>query len=153
MTIHFGDSTSIASGGSLGKVLNMSSSQFSATITSDSYTAISGHSVSLTASSVNSKFLVMIESAGTQNNGSNNSAFRITRYKHTSATTTEIHTGSAYGNPGGIRAIVPMFSNFFDQPNTTEQLTYAVDFKKQNAGGLGSANFGATGSITVFEIN
>ena len=152
MTIHFGDSTSIASGGSLGKVANMSTSQYGATISSSSYTSITGHSVSLTPSSSSSKFLIIMESAGTQNNGANNSAFRITRYKHTSASTTELHTGNAYGNPGGIRAIVPMFSNYLDQPSTTEQLTYAVDFKTQNAGGLGTAAYGAYGSITVLEI-
>ena len=37
MTIHFGDSTSISSGGSLGKVANMSTSQYGATISSTSY--------------------------------------------------------------------------------------------------------------------
>ena len=152
MTIHFGDSTSIASGGALGKVANMSTSQFNATISSTSYQSVTGHSVTLTPSSSSSKFLVMIESHGTQENGASNGGFRITRYKHTSAATTEIHTGNAYANPGGIRSLVPMYSNFFDQPNTTEQLTYAVDFRRQNSGGLGTANFGASGSITAIEI-
>ena len=153
MTIHFGDSTSIASGGALGKVANMSTSQYGATISSSSYTAITGHSVSLTPSSSSSMFLIIMESAGTQNNGANNSAFQITRYDHGSSTTTEIHTGNAYGNPGGIRAIVPMFSNLLDQPSTANQLTYAVNFKTQNAGGLGTAAYGAYGSITVLEIS
>tara|TARA_A200000159_G_scaffold64814_1_gene59960 strand:- start:203 stop:664 length:462 start_codon:yes stop_codon:yes gene_type:complete len=152
MTIHFGDSTSISSGGALGKVANMSTSQFCATISSASYTSLTGHSVSLTPSSSSSKFLIIIESAGTQNNGASNSGFRITRYKHTSASTTELHTGNAYANPGGIRSLVPMFSNYLDQPSTTEQLTYAVDFKTQNSGGLGTASYGACGSITVLEI-
>ena len=61
MTIHFGDSTSIASGGALGKVLNIQTSQYGATISSMSFTAITGHSVTLTPSSSSSKFLVMIE--------------------------------------------------------------------------------------------
>ena len=95
---------------------------------------------------------ILAESAGTQNNGASNSGFRITRYKHTSASTTELHTGNAYANPGGIRSLVPMFSNYLDQPSTTEQLTYAVDFKTQNSGGLGTASYGACGSITVLEI-
>ena len=60
--------------------------------------------------------------------------------------------GNAYANPGGIRSLVPMFSNYLDQPSTTEQLTYAVDFKTQNSGGLGTASYGACGSITVLEI-
>ena len=153
MTIYFGDSTSIASGGALGKVLNMSTGQYSGTISSTSYQALTGHSVSLTPSSSSSKFLILMESHGTQQNGANNSNFQITRYDHGTGTTTEIHQGSAYGNPGGIRAIVPMFSNLYDQPNTANQLTYAVNFKRVNGGGLGTANFGATGSITAIEIS
>ena len=45
-----------------------------------------------------------------------------------------------------------MFSNVLDTPSTTNQLTYSVNFKRQNAGGLGTAQYGAYGSITAIEI-
>ena len=133
-------------------VTRMVTSTFNASITSDSYQSVTGHSVSLTPQSSDCKFLVVMETHGTMQTGSSNGGFRITRYKHTSATTTEIHTGSAYANPGGIRALMPMYSVHLDSPGTTNQLTYSVNFKKHNGGGLGTANFGVSGTITVFEL-
>jgi hypothetical protein len=133
-------------------VARMATSTFSGDITSDSYQSLTGHSVSLTPQSNACKFLVIMETAGTMQTGSSNGLFQITRYDHTTTTTTEIHTGGAYANPGGIRALMPMYSVHLDSPTTTNQLTYAVNFKKHNGGGLGTATFGAAGSITVFEL-
>tara|TARA_Y100000114_G_C11652604_1_gene275013 strand:+ start:38 stop:484 length:447 start_codon:yes stop_codon:yes gene_type:complete len=133
-------------------VTRMVTSSFSADITSLSYQAVTGHSVTLTPQSTSCKFLVVMETHGTMTTGSSNGQFEINRYKHSSASTTQIHVGSAYANPGGIRSLMPMFSLFFDQPSTTEQLTYSVNFRKYNGGGLGTANFGVNGTITVFEL-
>ena len=47
---------------------------------------------------------------------------------------------------------MPMYSVHLDSPSVTNQLTYAVNFKKHNGGGLGTANFGVSGSITVIEL-
>jgi len=133
-------------------VTRMVTSSFSADITSTSFQAVTGHSVTLTSQSTSCKFLVVMETHGTMQTGSSNGQFEITRYKHSSNSTTQIHTGGAYANPGGIRALMPMFSLFLDQPSTTEVLTYAVNFQKFNGGGLGTANFGVSGTITVFEL-
>ena len=127
-------------------------SSFNADITSTSYQAVTGHSVTLTPQSSGCKFLVVMETHGTMQTGSSNGQFEITRYDHSSASTTQIHTGGAYANPGSIRALMPMFSLYLDSPSTTNQLTYAVNFKKHNGGGLGTANFGVAGTITVFEL-
>ena len=127
-------------------------SSFNADITSTSYQAVTGHSVSLTPQSTDCKFLVVMETHGTMQTGSSNGQFEITRYNHSSASTTQIHTGGAYANPGGIRALMPMFSLYLDSPSTTNQLTYAVNFKKHNGGGLGTANFGVAGTITVCAL-
>ena len=59
---------------------------------------------------------------------------------------------AAVRDNGGIRDLMPMFSLYLDSPSTTNQLTYAVNFKKHNGGGLGTANFGVAGTITVFEL-
>ena len=133
-------------------VARMVTSSFNADITSTSYQAVTGHSVTLTPQSSGCKFLVVMETHGTMQTGSSNGQFEITRYNHSSASTTQIHTGGAYANPGGIRALMPMFSLYLDSPSTTNQLTYAVNFKKHNGGGLGTANFGVAGTITVFEL-
>jgi len=127
-------------------------SSFSADITSTSYTAVTGHSVTLTPQSSSCKMLVVVESHGTMQTGSSNGGFEINRYNHTSTTTTQIHTGGAYANPGGIRALMPLFSIYLDSPSTTNQLTYSVNFRKHNGGGLGTANYGVSGTITVFEL-
>jgi len=133
-------------------VTRLVTSTFNASITSDSYQSVTGHSVSLTPQSSNCKFLVVMETHGTMQTGSSNGQFEITRYDHTTTTTTQIHTGSAYANPGGIRALMPMYSVYLDSPATTNQLTYSVNFKKHNGGGPGTANFGVSGTITVFEL-
>ena len=78
--------------------------------------------------------------------GTNNGKFQITRAG------TEIHDGSAYGNPGGIRSLMPLYSLYKDSPSTTSATTYAVNFKKYDGGGLGTADFGAHGSITLIEL-
>ena len=133
-------------------VCQVITSTFSATINSTSFQAVSGHSVTLTPQSSSCKFLVIMETAGTMDTGSSNGQFQITRYNHTTTNSDEVHTGGAYANPGGIRALMPMYSVHLDSPNVTNQLTYAVNFKKHNGGGLGTANFGVSGSITVIEL-
>ena len=133
-------------------VCQVVTSTFSATINSDSFQAVTGHSVTLTPQASGCKFLVIMETAGTMDTGSSNGQFQITRYNHTSTSTDVVHTGGAYANPGGIRALMPMYSVHLDSPSVTNQLTYAVNFKKHNGGGLGTANFGVSGSITVIEL-
>ena len=133
-------------------VCQVVTSTFSATINSDSFQAVTGHSVTLTPQASGCKFLVIMETHGTMQTGSSNGQFQITRYNHTSTSTDVVHTGGAYANPGGIRALMPMYSVHLDSPSVTNQLTYAVNFKKHNGGGLGTANFGVAGSITVIEL-
>ena len=129
------------------KVLQVLNSQFSATINSTSYQSITGSSISITPSSTDSDVLVIVESAGTMVTGSSNGLFQITRAG------TEIHDGSAYANPGGIRALMPMYSVYLDTGiSTTSATSYAVNFKKFDGGGLGTADFGAHGSITLIEL-
>jgi len=151
MTIHFGDSTSIDSGGSLGKILQTASvfkgNRF--TTNSESWTDISGLSISLTPSATSSKILIMCSmgAAGTRiNNGDYGNGIRVLRDigggGYTNANklngaqesnrdriTFKGH-GWSYNSdhmPGGVG-----FTGV-DDPNTTSAVTYKVQIQCQSS--------------------
>ena len=144
MTIHFGDSTSIDSGGSLGKILQ-TVSVFKGTrytTTNTSWTDIADLSISLTPSATSSKILVMCSmgAAGTQqNNLDYGNGIRVLRdIGGGGYTNAHKLNGSADGNrdritykgagwaynndhmPGGLGFVG------VDDPSTTSQVTYKI---------------------------
>ena len=129
-----------------GKILQVKQSAFSATISWTSYNDITGSGVTITPSSTNSKIYVMVESIGTQQNGANNGALRIW------AQNSEIADRVMYGGASGMRSIMPFNLNLIHSPNTTSAVTYYAQWERRNGGGLGTANFGAKGTITVMEV-
>jgi hypothetical protein len=94
---------------------------------------------------------IILESHGTMQTGSSNGGFQITR-TISGGSATEIHEGGAYANPGGIRSLMPLYSTYLDSPNTTSEVTYAVNFQERDGGGLGHDTFGAAGTLTVIEL-
>jgi len=130
-----------------GKVLQVVQSSFSGTISWSSYNDITGSGVAITPSSTTSKILVMIESSGTQTNQASNGAVRLW------VQSSEVASRTAYAGGHGIRNLVPLVLNVIHSPNTTSSVTYYAQFEKRNAGGLGTANFGAKGSITLMEVS
>ena len=119
-------------------------SYFNFTVSSTSYQDVT--SITITPSSTSSRILCMVHSAGTQSNGANNGGMRILR------DSTEIGGTGCYGNPGGIRNIMPMVCNVLDAPVTTSSVVYKCQWQRRNGGGLGTANYGATGTFIVLEI-
>lgn len=137
----------VTGAGVSGKILNTySTAQWNGTINSSSYIDLANNSITLTPTSTTSKFFITLHSMGTQNNGANNGGLRVMR------NSTELGGTGCYGNPGGIRSIMPMPFVWMDSPATTSQIVYKVQWQKRNGGGLGTADFGATGRMVIMEI-
>jgi len=166
MTIHFGDSTSIASGGALGKVLNVVSATKTDTFVSSSTdTDIPNLSATITPQSSSNKVLILMSVTGTNNQTNQRFAFGLKRGS------TKIALGDAAGNRnrascggqdgsgGHCDSNVVMF---VDSPNTTSATTYqatsmAVDggnncVNRSNSDSDSSSYSRFASFITVLEI-
>lgn len=138
----------VTGAGVSGKILNTySTDQWNGSINSSSYIDLTNNSITLIPESITSKFFITLHSTGTQNNGANNGGLRVLR------NSTEIAGTGCYGNPGGIRAIMPMPLVWMDSPATTSQIIYKVQWQKRNGGGLGTADFGQTGRMVIMEVS
>lgn len=138
----------VTGAGVSGKILNTySTAQWNGTINSSSYIDLTNNSITLTPTSTTSKFFITLHSMGTQTNGANNGGLRVMR------DSTELGGTGCYGNPGGIRNIMPMPLVWMDSPATTSQIVYKVQWQKRNGGGLGTADFGQTGRMVIMEIS
>ena len=138
----------VTGAGVSGKILNTySTAQWNGNINSSSYIDLTNNSITLTPVSTTSKFFITLHSSGTQTNGANNGGLRVLR------NSTEIAGTGCYGNPGGIRAIMPMPLVWMDEPSTTSQIIYKVQWQKRNGGGLGTADFGQTGRMVIMEVS
>ena len=139
MTIHFGDSTSIDSGGSLGKIVQVVATTKLNTFStaSTSFTDVSGLSVSITPTSSSNKVLVMVDlKFGSDTNGAEFFA-RLLR------DSTLIYAGNASSREEcffGQEDTEDEFrmdqasANFLDSPNTTSATTYKVQIRNNNSG-------------------
>ncbi len=127
MTIHFGDSTSIASGGSLGKILEVkhgSCDVFSTT--SSSYTD-TGLSISITPKSTSSKFIIVVSGIGSvSSNDAAQFTFRVVRGSTTVSNQRSSDNGAAFAVVEGQRERYPVTCSLIDSPSTTSSITYKL---------------------------
>ena len=138
----------VTGAGESGKILNTyTTDQWNGNMNNSSYIDLTNNSITLTPTSATSKFFITLHSMGTQTNGANNGGLRVMR------DSTELGGTGCYGNPGGIRNIMPMPLVWMDSPATTSQIVYKVQWQKRNGGGLGTADFGQTGRMVIMEIS
>ena len=137
MTIHFGDNTSIDSGGSLGKILQVVATNVTAT---SSGTITSGGlndtpaSVTITSTATNSKFVISGSIGGEGSINDYQIAFIFRRV--IGGSETSINVGDGSGNRSQITAIMPsgyFNSNQATTPSTTVLSPY-LDSPNQASG-------------------
>ena len=163
MTIHFGDSTSIDSGGSLGKILQVKQT-FKVDGTSQAgggtttFYVISGMSVAITPSSSTSKILIAwVCSVGCSLSGRNN----ILRLLRGSTVIGNSTVGTFVNGQAEDRSATdvcrPYNMIFLDSPSTTSETTYKMQWSCEsgtyflNSDHHGSQ--GATSHITAMEVS
>ena len=147
MTIHFGDSTSIDSGGSLGKVVQVvagtaKTAPFSTTSTSD--VQVTGLTCQITPTSASNKILVNLHCGALSNSDGNGSATFLKLYKDGSILSVAVgpssgnKTRSSFGfRAGGGNGIHASGSCLcLDSPNTTSQIEYQVYMSVEQATGF-----------------
>lgn len=157
MTIHFGDSTSIDSGGALGKVLQVVHTKITgaATYNGTSYDNISGFAASITPASTSNKVLVMFNiNAGSNNNG-NRIVFRVTRTGSdndfagdSNSNRVSATAQMAVSNPQDQRA---NHISYLSSPSSTSSVTYQLQAKLQ-VGGNSNVSFGRSGTNSDSSI-
>ena len=148
LAANFAFTGTVTGAGLSGKILNTyATNQWNGNINSSSYIDLTNNSITLTPESNTSKFFITLHSSGTQTNGASNGGLRVLR------DSTELGGTGCYGNPGGIRSIMPMPFVWMDSPATTSQIVYKVQWQKRNGGGLGTADFGQTGRMVIMEIS
>jgi len=135
MTIHFGDSTSIDSGGSLGKLLQVVTASTSSSVSTSSGSLVdSGLTANITPSSTSSKILVLIDSPFHVFRSGSTTTFNIRVLRGS----TSVFAGGAgesdyqQGIGGSISSnrICGMISKMIvDSPSSTSSLTYKLQVK------------------------
>ena len=151
MTIHFGDSTSIDSGGSLGKVVQVvagtkKTAPFSTSSTSD--VQVTGLTCQITPTSASNKILVNLHCGAISNSDGNGSATFLKLYRDGSILSAAV--GPASGNKsrasfgyrasGGGGNSVSGSCLCLDTPNTTSQIEYQVYMNVEQATGTMNSN-------------
>mgnify|MGYP001202796385 CR=1 FL=1 len=169
MAIHFGDSTSIDSGGSLGKTLQVVSS----TLTTSNSVSISGNtfqdiglSASITPSSSSNKILVFY-SVHTNGPSGYRSAQRLLRGStvvgESSTQGSRASVSTAQGNIQSDNShMTNLMMNFLDSPSTTSSTTYKVQghvesngtmyINRQADSGDSFSKYRPVSTITLMEI-
>ena len=159
MTIHFGDSTSIASGGSLGKILQTKYVQSGSltTISSSSYASVGGLNNTITPSSSSNKILLICGYNGGITNGSGtNLAIKIRFTQSIGGSVSSIYESNedfqryAIGNGEIDYMIAGQFFSYLDSPNTTSEITYNVQSKE--AGGSGTHYVFSKSQLILLEV-
>ena len=140
MTIHFGDSTSIATatglGAKMGQVLQDVKTNTASRIAT-SFAGLVG--VTITPASANSKFLVSYKCSMSTANGGYSGRVRLVRI--TGGSTTAIYIGDASGSRSQCSSAMQadsdgighvktrdMNGEFLDSPNTTSAITYRLQY-------------------------
>ena len=174
MTVHFGDGTSIASGGSLGKVLQVKNTikkdTFSQSLNRNTYSNDMGLSVSITPSSSSNKILIVYQvfiGLGTDENagaGIFKNGSELTDYR-----------GDTAGNRGLCGSNNPVqgasygsmvMGQYLDSPSTTSSTTYDIRIKyfrgaddqtillnRNNRDNNASYDMRCCSTITCFEVS
>ena len=132
MTVNFGDGTTIASGGSLGKVLQVKHDAADNFSSSNTGYVDTGLSISITPASTSSFFIITINGIGsTSGTDSGQGVFRLVRDSTTVANQKVIadnnnQNGEAFAVVEGSRERYPVTTSLKDSPNTTSQVTYKL---------------------------
>ena len=141
MTIHFGDSTSIDSGGSIGKFLQVQSVTKTNTFitSSSSFVDITGLSLNITPSSSSSKILVLASITMANTNTGQRFVYALRR------DSTDIAIADADGNrvrgtgggqDGGGGTVDSCAAMHLDSPNTTSAVTYVPRVAALDSGSI-----------------
>ena len=133
MTIHFADSTSIDSGGSLGKLLQVVTASTSSSVSTSSGSLVdSGLTADITPSSTSSKILVLIDSPfhGIRSSGST-STFNIRVLRDSTSVFAGGASQSDYqcgigGSISSNRICGIISKKILDSPSSTSSLTYKL---------------------------
>ena len=159
-----------STGSILQVVQTVKTDNFSSTA-KNSWTAITGLSLSITPSSSSNKVLILAEvSCHDENNYA--PVFSIYRGALMASSTNNSGVSWAYGNgyatvgggsAGGAGALARIVFNYLDSPATVLATTYQIYFYKTSTassnvfinggGGLNASAFGAVSSITAMEIS
>ena len=148
MTINFGDGTTIASGGSLGKILLVKQGELNSTFSSNSESFVNiGLSEGITPSSTSSKILVIcMLNFGSDINGNR----LIVRLVRTSNDNILVGNASGSRTRGSAQYATTDDGDMnnvnlthLDSPSTTSAITYQVQCKVQSSSG--TIKFGASG--------
>lgn len=124
-------------------------------LTSTTYTDLSGYSLTITPSSASSKILITygLHTLEGPSSGGWVSAFRTQIMRDTTKiypTTNADYDGGTLG-PANTYAMDKYVSTYLDTPNTTNQITYKVQFKSRDGHSI-SVNSYANGHFTLMEI-
>lgn len=127
-----------------GKILTSATTTYSGSCNSDSY--IDASTFTITPSSASSKIFIVANSLGVQE-ANTNFGGQVLR------DSTQIAEHSTFCNTGASRNIVPWTAMILDSPNTTSEITYKIQFRKNNSGGVGTGVFGYNGKCVYFEVS
>jgi len=124
-------------------------------LTSTTYADLSGYSLTITPTSASSKILITygLHTLEGPSSGGWSSAFRTQIMRDTTKiypTTEADYDGGTLG-PSNTYAMDKYVSTYLDTPNTTNQITYKVQFKTRD-GISTSVNSYANGHFTLMEI-
>ena len=128
----------------LGKILASGTATYSGSCNSASY--IDAVTFTITPSAATSKIAIFANSLGVQE-ANTNFGGRVLRDGSTTVT-----EHSTFCNTGASRNIVPWTAMVLDAPNTTSEITYKIQFIKNNSGGVGTGVFGYNGKCVYFEV-
>jgi len=165
MTVNFGDGTTIASGGSLGKILQVKHAAADNFSTSSSSYVDVGLNISITPASTSSFFIITINGIGSASgNDSNQGVFRLVRDSTTVANQKTIadnnnQNGPAFAVVEGQRERYPVTTSLKDEPNTTSQVTYKLKLAAPQSQTAYMGRWGINNDwsvftyMTVFEVS
>tara|TARA_B100000131_G_C17841205_1_gene501860 strand:+ start:54 stop:572 length:519 start_codon:yes stop_codon:yes gene_type:complete len=171
MTIHFGDSTSIDSGGSLGKTVQVIQTVKS-DVTSQSGSSsgtfydISGMSATITPQSNSNKIMVTYNVKLGMSHVGRNNLLRILR----DSTVISAGTGGSQVNAAcfwrindNVCEVYDASHQFLDSPATTSAVTYKLQWSVEGSGGGSTTaylnrrgcdqSYGLVSSITLYEVS
>ncbi len=176
MTIHFGDSTSIATAAGLGsgikQVVSATKTDNFTVTNQSSYADVTGLSVSITPSSSSNKILILVNlQYGDQGNGY--TGFRLLRGSTNIGFTTALDDQNSSNTRDSAFAAMSESSqhtyklssssySFLDSPSTTSSTTYKLQLKtwssttfrlnRPNSIGNASYTMGGASTITALEV-
>ena len=129
-----------------GKVLQVIQSvSNTATYPTNSWTDVTGSSISITPSSSSSKILYIFNTGGLCGGDTRGLIMKILRG------TTQIRRLNRYGYSTVTLGAVPIFLTYLDSPNTTSAVTYKIQAAEQNTSGAWEINDAAetAGAVVI----